>query len=68
MTHLFVQRISIQLQRAQAQEFRAVMGARGAEDAALEEDQQEMARLWEQAEWEGPPTLDDAALVPPLAD
>jgi hypothetical protein len=68
MTHLFLQRVSVQLQRAQAQEFRAVLGARGHVDPALDVDQLEMRRLWEQAAWEGAPTLDDTALVAPMAD
>ena len=63
MTHLFLQRVSLQLQRAQAQEFRRILTEFGADDPALVEDQEELARLWEEAAAETAPTLDDAALV-----
>ena len=63
MSHLFLQRISLQLQRAQAQEFRRILTERGGEDETLAEDQLELARLWDEAAVEAAPTLDDAALV-----
>jgi hypothetical protein len=63
MTHLFLQRISLQLMRAQAQEFRRILTERGGEDQTLLEDQEELARLWAEAAAEAAPTLDDAALV-----
>jgi hypothetical protein len=63
MTQLFMQRVSMQLQRAQAQAFRAIMAQAARPDTSLLQDQEEISRLWEEAALQGAPTLEDTALV-----
>jgi hypothetical protein len=63
MAYLFTQRVSVQLQRAQAQTFRAIMVQAQQPDSSLLEDQDEIGRLWAEAALQGAPTQEDAALV-----
>jgi hypothetical protein len=63
MTHLFIQRVSIQLQRAQSQSFRAILAEHAQPDTSLLEDQEVLSHLWEEAALQGAPTLEDTALV-----
>jgi hypothetical protein len=62
VTQLYAQRVSVQLQRAQAQQLRALLSFRW-RDRALTEDQEELERLHRDAVVEGWFTSDDAALV-----
>jgi hypothetical protein len=63
MASLFTQRVSMQLQRAQAQAFRAIMVQAQQPDTSLLDDQDEIGRLWAEAALQGAPTLEDTALV-----
>jgi hypothetical protein len=52
----------------QARSSGAVMGVAAPDDPTRRRISWSSRRLWEQAPWEGAPTLDDTALVAPLAD